>query len=717
MRKAVSLCIVLWALVAVPLFGSTLGEGAAKNLVQRYGERLLAGDFSVSELFGDLYIKEYVDVEKRNLALNLIPGLARFDSSGKNYLSEFFYEVHYVKGAVPDIRRVAHLTSFKRGSGEIERVMYYVSPDFLKEKIFKGQYLSPVHPANYKYYRYALDTLYAATDGSCKIKFEQRFDNIKLIDKGWVLITDSCAVRAASFEGWDEQSRFVVTCTMGNEGLERFVVKDINVLIDYKFAYNRLKISASATYSYFALSNELQGFDKKRHFDVTGSLNTNWSNNYKGPSTLYATLHRATPLTSADSLVYLEKEKAKKRAAASVKRSKSEPQGVGDKVTKWLWELGDGMTSSHSLNWGESNVKMYPLVNPSYLRYSSDDGVTYKLAMNLKSRVNGKYPLYMKPVLGYSFKRKEFYWSVKGNYVYNLRKQGVLSLGVSREKSIYRKVEVEKFKELDFSQVVFRENALNYYRDTRVRLNAQRELFNGFDIHLGATFYYRSMRGDAVGEVVEGEVVPRKYKNFAPMLQLVWHPGMYHYYDGDNKVNLGSHLPRFSLNVEQGIRGFLKSTGVYTRAELDVQHKMALAGSSFLFTRVGAGGYLYDKDVAFISYAFLKDNILPLDKDDELKGVFQLLDAEWYNSANRYFRANATYVSPFLLLNKIVPGARIFKNEMLFFNALFMSKLCPYTEFGYGVETPYVNVGGFVAFDNFSFHKIGCKITVSLFGD
>ena len=113
----------------------------------------------------------------------------------------------------------------------------------------------------------------------------------------------------------------------------------------------------------------------------------------------------------------------------------------------------------------------------------------------------------------------------------------------------------------------------------------------------------------------------------------------------------------------------------------------------------------------------MKDNILPLDKDDELKGVFQLLDSEWYNSANRYFRANATYVSPFLLLNKIAPGARIFKNEMLFFNALFMSKLCPYTELGYGVETPYVNVGGFVAFDNFSFHKIGCKITVSLFGD
>ena len=82
-----------------------------------------------------------------------------------------------------------------------------------------------------------------------------------------------------------------------------------------------------------------------------------------------------------------------------------------------------------------------------------------------------------------------------------------------------------------------------------------------------------------------------------------------------------------------------------------------------------------------------------------------------------FYTRNKNNCRTVLLLNKIAPGARIFKNEMLFFNALFMSKLCPYTELGYGVETPYVNVGGFVAFDNFSFHKIGCKITVSLFGD
>ena len=127
------------------------------------------------------------------------------------------------------------------------------------------------------------------------------------------------------------------------------------------------------------------------------------------------------------------------------------------------------------------------------------------------------------------------------------------------------------------------------------------------------------------------------------------------------------------------------------------------------------GTILYEKDAHFISYTFLHDNILPLDDDDELSGIFHLLASEWYNSANRYLRANAAYVSPFLVLQKVLPRVNIFKNEMLFFNLLFISDLCPYTEFGYGVETPYVNLGVFAGFENSSFHKFGFKVTVSLF--
>ncbi len=712
MRSFILVSALLWALFVAPTFGSIPAGGAAKCLMELYGERLLAGEFSVRELFGDLYVKQYVDVEKHNLLLNLIPDLARFDKEKGKYLSELFYEVHYLKDALPDVRRVAHLTSFGRGNGEVERIMYYISPDLLKEKIFKAQYLSPLYPTNFRYYDYSPDTTY--TGEGVKILFTQKFDNIKLIDAGWVVFGDDSSVRSARFEGWDEQSTFEVECAMGDEGLSRNVVKEMTVAIDYNFAGNRLKISAAAEYDYSVLSNELNEFDKKSRYDVTGSLNTNWSKSEVGQRDVYAALHRTLPLTGGDSLLYNRKSVQRGDSTLALIDEKKSRSKV---IASRLWDVGDEMISSHTYSWGDNDVKMYPIINPSYMRYSSSKGFTYKLALNLQSRIGDRHALQVKPTLGYSFKLKEFYWNVSGRYLFDKRRNGVVTLSAGRENSIYRKVEIEKIKDVEFSQVHFSEMALKYYRDTRVRFNVKQELFNGFEASVGVNFYYRSMNGSAVGEVVDGKVLQRKYKNFAPVVQLVWQPGMYHYYDGEDKVNLGSRMPRFSLNVEQGVRGVLDSKSLYTRAELDVQHKMRLTSSLALYARVGAGGYLYDKDATFISYAFLKDNILPLDKDDELKGVFQLLDSEWYNSANRYFRVNATCVSPFIILQQVLPQVKFFKNEMLFFNMLFLSKLHPYSEYGYGVETPYLNVGFFAGFENFSFHKIGCKITISLFED
>ncbi len=704
----------------VPIFGSTSFDGAAKRVMDAYGERLLAGDFVVGEVFGNLYIKEAVDVDRQMIYLNLVPDLARFNSRKSDYLSEFFYEVHYVKDAVPDIRRVAHLTTFRHGSGEIDRVLYYMTPDLHREKLFKAQYLSPIYPSNYKYYKYELDTAFVGAVGECKVLFKERYDNISLFTKGWVVFDSACSVRSFYVEGWDEQSNFKVEFTMGGYGVERNVVKEVALDIDYNFAFNKLDIKAEAVYDYKVLSNELKGYSEKERYDLTGSLNTSWNSYYRGRDYEYATLYRKKELSHADSLLYIKGGVIKSDslvAPVENREEKEKHRWKEDKVLRWLWEAGDRMVSSHYLNWGDSDLKVYPLINPSYLRYSTSKGVTYRLAMNLKSRLGRerKNTFFVKPMVGYSFKRKEVYWGVHGNYTFDVRNRGMLLFGVQRDNSIYREYTTTKEVVTNEGVVATTVKGYDVFRDTRVNMSVQRELFNGFDVRLGANFYYRTLRGNSFGEGVSPELRNEKYKNFAPNLMLVWHPGMYHYYDGDVKVNIGSRMPRFSFNVEQGVRGLFASKDVYTRAEVDMQYKRRLTGASTLYTRLGLGGYLYDKDSYFVSYTFLHDNILPLDKDDELGGVFHLLDSRWYNSANRYFRANAAYESPFLLLQKVLPRVNIFKNEMLFFNLLFISDLCPYTEVGYGVETPYLNVGVFVGHENFSFHKFGFKVTISLF--
>ena len=106
---------------------------------------------------------------------------------------------------------------------------------------------------------------------------------------------------------------------------------------------------------------------------------------------------------------------------------------------------------------------------------------------------------------------------------------------------------------------------------------------------------------------------------------------------------------------------------------------------------------------------------MPLDRDDEASGVFQLLGREWYNSASNYARINASYSSPFMLLQRIVPRASFIKNESMYAGLLFISHLCPYWECGYGVETPYIDAGLFIGFENENFSRVGCKVSFSLF--
>ena len=148
-----------------------------------------------------------------------------------------------------------------------------------------------------------------------------------------------------------------------------------------------------------------------------------------------------------------------------------------------------------------------------------------------------------------------------------------------------------------------------------------------------------------------------------------------------------------------------------------MQYKWGRRSGDVLYLRFGAGGYFYTKNVYFVDYSFLKQSNLPLERSEELGGVFQLLDSEWYNAENKYLRAHLTYEAPFLTLHKLFPRIKLFQNEYIYYNVLFISHLHPYMELGYGVATPYVDMGLFVSSQNMKMHRVGYKVSFSLFSD
>lgn len=686
----------------------------ADSLMLRLFNAVEKGDFNVGESLGDLYVKQYTNLNKWNLGLNFIPGMTRFDRNEKDYLTELFYNVYFLDYALPVARRVASVTTHRHGSGEMERVMGFMIPNIFEDKLFDEGYLSPLHKVNSRYYEYYLsedDDSLSVSEGLRKVEFRTKIDNIKLLTAGWVLLDDSCRVREFYTEGWDEQSRFEVSYTLGDKGLERNMVHKVELSIMYKFGWNRLNVYAIGMYNYELLM-QLPDAEKREYaYNLTGTINMPMP--VVSDNEDYIIRNRRVPLTASDSALYIRKGVIGKK-----KEEQEEVKKEKNVVVDWLWTFGDQMISSHSLDWEGGNLKFSPIIKPSYLSYSSSRGLSYKTSLYLRHRMKSKRMLSLRPMAGYNFKQNAFYWDVDGRFLFDPLNLGEVMLDIGSGDRTYSSVTLDRIKKIAYDSLNFKDLDLDYFRDFYVNAGVKREISNGFELLVGVNFHKRRLIG-VIDERLEeqGIKLKRKYAQFAPHVRIVWQPGMFYYVKDGTKVNIGSRMPRFTFDIEQGLRGVMGATGEYTRAELDVQYNYKVNETDALYLRGGTGGFIYTKDVYFADYAFLRPNNLPVDRSDELDGTFQLLASEWYNAANRYIRFHATYESPFLVLQRVLPRINFFKNERLYFNMLFISHLTPYSELGYGVETPYIDTGVFVSFENYKFKEFGYKISISLFRD
>ena len=696
------------ALLAAEAAGPVL---RADSLMRVLSRRIAANEFAVGEVSGTLYVRQEVDIEKKNLGLNFIPGMARFDRDEHHYLSELCYDVRFFKYAMPAIRRRASVTTHRHGSGEIERVLLFMHPNLFAEKILEEGYLSPLHPQNIKYYRYSADTLYDDKNGCVKVSFVHRFDNIKLLESGWVLLAPDCSVRAFSANGWDEQCAFSVLYVMGNDSLQRNLATDVSLSVDYNFAGNKFKVNAEGRFLFDTVLPVADARQRVSKYNIAVASSEDLPDERVDDCIGYVASMRRQPLSLADSLFYYEKGVF--GALHEAKKNSSANDAVG-----WLWDVGDRMISSHSLEWNGGRVRVSPLINPSYLSYSTGRGLSYKMALNLTSATKRGEELSLRPMAGYNFKQGAFYWDVDGRYLYSPRRLGTVRIDVGSGNRTYSSEALNRIEKIAADSLNFEDLDLGYFRNFYVNISHSHEIANGIELLGGFNYHRRTLIGSG-GDRLEasGVGLKRRYIQFAPHIRLTWHPGMYYYIKGTRKVNIGSRLPRFSFDIEQGVDGVLGSSGTYTRAELDVQYNFKINESDALFLRAGGGGFFYTKNTYFVDYAFLRHNSLPVDRSDELDGVFQLLDSEWYNAANKYFRTNVTYLSPFFVLQRILPRVNFIKNERLYLNMLFISHLTPYSEFGYGVGTPYIDLGLFVCGKNHQFHKIGFRVNVSLFRD
>ncbi|MBR5860690.1 MAG: hypothetical protein IKY71_05005 [Bacteroidaceae bacterium] len=693
---------------SVALFAAEQSDLRIHEFMKQVAGNVAADSAGVESLSARLYMRERVDVARKNWLLNIIPSMTHFDRDENEYVAELFYYVNCMYNSLPEIRRVASHSTFERSSGEMDKVLFFMTPQIFGEKLFDSKHLSPLYPSNLDYYNYSVDSL-QASKGLLYVGFESRFDNIQLFNKGWFAVRLDDMLPAILFvQGWDEECEFSVECRLGENGLERYVVKGVDLHIDYAFALNRLAVDVAANFDYLSLQERRPLSNLDRGYNLTLSKDRLSGVRFDSAKE-FADRHRHWPLSQADSLLYI------KKGINLHGERKLEPLIREGDVKNMLWALGDKAISSHSLAWGSSDLVIPPVLNPSCLSYSTSRGLAYKLSFRFRKQLSRERRFGMRPMIGYNFKKHEFYWGLEGFLEVNPLKRSALVFDIGRGSSLYSCIMLDEIEKAAVDTMNISSRPFVYYRDFHIKGNWQFEIANGLELQMGTNYYRRTMSGSALGLEVNGVLLKKNYNQLAPHLRLTWHPGMYYYIDNGRKVNLGSRMPRFVLDVEQGMSRVLGSNGIYTRVELDMQYMHSLPSNASLYMRLGTGGYFYTKDLYFVNYAFLKNNDLPLDKDDELSGAFQLLDSEWYNSANKYVRASFTYEAPFLFMQKMVPSVSFIKSEALYSNILFISSLRPYIECGYGVDTPYVNAGLFISFENYTYHALGFKAVFSLF--
>lgn len=708
MNRKYNLLFVLWWFGAIAQI--VFAGEPADTLLTRLFKHRDAEQYKVGEFFGNLYVKQRVDVLKNNLALNTFPGMARFDKGVNAYVTELFYELYYTDYGVMEMHRKSYNTSFNHGKGEIARVIDFMKVNPYDDMFLQGRVYSPLNPLYEKYYRYSVDTL-ASSRGGVKLLYESKFDNIRLLDNGWVLVDDSCRVVEFFMQGWDEQSKYEALYKMMVRGEECNVVKSVYVDVDYNFLGNKLSISADGIFDYdYVLTVNRAGAFRRNDdkYNLSGIPYVSWDRSKIVDRKLYAAKHRPVELDDDEELLL----------GCAADSLTEEENVAGDDDKNWMWNVGDEMISSHSYEWEGGGVRLSPLVNPSHVSYSTGRGLSYKFSMNVRNAVAGGREIRVKPQIGYNFKQKALYWNVAGHFVYNPSRLGQVKVDFGEGNQIYSSMALDRIKDVALDSLKFQNLNLNYFRNFYVEALHECEISNGLLLSAGLNFHKRVLKSGA-GEVLDehGFRLKKKYVQFAPHMRLTWQPGMFYYMKGDEKINLGSEAPVVAWDVEQGVNGLLGSTSIYTRSELDVQYKWGRRSGDVLYLRFGAGGYFYTKNVYFVDYSFLKQSNLPLERSEELGGVFQLLDSEWYNAENKYLRAHLTYEAPFLTLHKLFPRMKLFQNEYIYYNVLFISHLHPYMELGYGVATPYVDMGLFVSSQNMKMHRVGYKVSFSLFSD
>ncbi len=672
----------------------------------------------VNDYRADLYIKGKLNIRKKNFMFRYLPKMFRMQKGVREYLMESYSDLHFTAPDIYDQKvKAGYGTVF---SGGFQATMLeYFHVNVYSATLLYDRLLSPLAKNGKKYYRYQIDTIMGGQDNlHYKIRFIPRTKSDQLVGGYMIVSSDVWSVREIRFSGRSELLTFENLIKMGEVGEDNeFLPIRYEFNVRFNFVGNVVDGSylASLDYSSIELKEKSKYRKEKKKFNLTESYTLRCDTNSLHLDSAYFASLRPIELMDDEKKLY-EDYAFRKDTTAMKPPSKR----------RVFWgEIGDFLLSDLNVDLSRiGSVKCSPIINPLLLSYSGSNGFSWRQDFKYNRLFSGDKLLRIVPRIGYNFTRKEFYWSANADFDYWPQKRGAIHVNFGNGNRIYSSDVLDELKAMPDSTFDFDQIHLDYFKDLYFNFRHSIEVVNGLELSVGFSAHRRTAV-EKTRFVVLNSSLPlasdflNKFKDtyisFAPRVRVEWTPCLYYYMNGKRKMNLHSAYPTFSVDYERGIKGVFKSTGQYERIEFDLQHHVRLGLMRNIYYRFGFGAFTNQEQLYFVDFANLARSNLPIGWNDDIGGVFQLLDGRWYNSSRKYVRAHFTYEAPFLFLRHLMKYTRYVQNERLYVNTLFVPHLNPYLEIGYGIGTHIFDVGVFVSSENWKYTEVGCKFTFELF--